>query len=1073
METDGRGHVTLYEYDVHGRLTSRVEAFGTALERETTWDYHPTFPAFVTGMGQPSTTGNPFDERRTSFGYDAFGNQDTRTIEGVERDAAFTYVTATTYNSAGMPEDIDPPGYGTADVTSFTYDPDRGDLLADTRTDPLIGTTAFEYDAFNRRTTVTDPNGVETETVYDDLDRVRFLIQRGADPSEDLVTEHVYDVFGDLFQTILPEGNVIEYGYDSAGRLTSIERKPDADPASHGERTLYTLNGFGHRVLEELQRWDAGAWVTESATSYEYFTRCQLDKMTAGAGSATESVTEYDYDCEGNLERIWDANHPSAGQTTPASTEYAYDELDRLVAVTQPFGGAGGGDVITTYGYDVQDHLSQVIDGEGNVTAYVYSDRDLMTRETSEVSGVTEYVYNEHGELTSQTDARGITMGRTVDELDRVTFVDYPTDSLDTVYVYDDPLVLFSLGRLTSIVRDGASVDYEYDRFGRVTRDGELAYAFDDNGNRVEIGYPGDVRAVFTYDYADRPSTLDVEGLGGTLAQSIASNASYLPSGPLDSLDLGNGLTETRAYDARYHPDRITVAGGSTLLDWDYLTDDVGNVQAIADVLDAANDRTYDYQDYQYFLTQGDGPWGDLGWTYDTIGNRLAEVRDGQPADVYDYLENLAGGNLPQLDTIQLGVGGTREYQYDEVGNQTQVASGANVVDFSYDDASRLARIQRASSASASLLYDGRSFLHSSAGSQPDTTGDGVFCDGFESGDTSAWPSGISGCREARATRPIYSSEGVLHSLDRTANVGASLADRYVFYFGSRPVASMELVDGSATFQYLSVDHLGTPVLATDFAGGSVWAGGFEPFGLDWLAGTPNGAQGSGVFLRFPGQWFDKTWTDVSLGAEVVYNVHRWYEPSAGRYTRRDPWGINRPEGTNHLYSYADAKPTVLIDPEGLSPFLGFLRWLPDPTDAVNCFYCLLHRSGYGVRCSEEAAWLTVQPQDGQLRFGCEIWPSTAAFSQTSITVTLPLPSRIVAQVHTHPTRCPASRGPKPSTGDKEQARKIKRPIYTISTSGVWAYDPNTDTIQQVLPSNWEKYPKSRNCKPCDGIPQP
>jgi RHS repeat-associated protein len=452
------------------------------------------------------------------------------------------------------------------------------------------------------------------------------------------------------------------------------------------------------------------------------------------------------------------------------------------------------------------------------------------------------------------------------------------------------------------------------------------------------------VRAVFTYDYADRPSTLDVEGLGGTLAQSIASNASYLPSGPLDSLDLGNGLTETRAYDARYHPDRITVAGGSTLLDWDYLTDDVGNVQAIADVLDAANDRTYDYQDYQYFLTQGDGPWGDLGWTYDTIGNRLAEVRDGQPADVYDYLENLAGGNLPQLDTIQLGVGGTREYQYDEVGNQTQVASGANVVDFSYDDASRLARIQRASaSASASLLYDGRSFLHSSAGSQPDTTGDGVFCDGFESGDTSAWSSGIGGCREARATRPIYSSEGMLHALDRAVNVGAGLADRYVFYFGSQPVASMELVGGSATFQYLSVDHLGTPILAMDGSGGTVWAGGFEPFGHDRQAGTPDGAQEKGVFLRFPGQWFDETWEDASLGAEVVYNVHRWHETAAGRYSRPDPAGVSRADRSglvtsNHRYSYAAVSPLYFQDRLGLKVHFGE-SWLEDRFNQLKqCF---------------------------------------------------------------------------------------------------------------------------------------
>jgi YD repeat-containing protein len=670
METDGRGNVTIYDYDDHGQLISRVEAFGTGLERETTWEYDLSFPAFVTEMVQPSTTGNPLG-RRTVFVYDAFGNQETRTIEGVESGAAFSYVTTTAYNSAGMPESIDPPGYDTTDVTSFTYDPARGDLLTDTRTDPLIGTTQFEYDAFNRRIAVIDPNLLRSETDYDILDRVTETRQCQVAIATDtcatpvgpvLVTSYEHTVFGDLFQTILPEGNVVEYGYDHAGRLTSIERKPDADPASHGERTFYTLNGFGHRILEELQRWQGGGWVTRSATSYEYSTRCQLDKMTAGAGSAEESVTEHDYDCNGNIELVWDANHPSAGQTAPASTEYAYDELDRLITVTQPFGGAGGGDVVTTYDYDVQDHLTEVIDGEGNVTGYVYSDRDLMTLETSEVSGVTEYVYNEHGELTSQTDARGITMDRTVDELDRVTFVDYPTDSLDTVYVYDDPLVPFSLGRLTSIVRDGASVDYEYDRFGRVTCDGALTYDYDDNSNPLEIGYPGDVRAIYGYDYADRPSTLDVEGLGGTQVQSIATDASYLPSGPLDSLDLGNDLTETRAFDARYHPDLITVGGGSTLLDWDYLTDDVGNIRTIADVLDGSNDRTYGYQDYQYFLTQGDGPWGELAWTYDTIGNRLTEVRDGQPADVYEYLENGAGGNLPKLDEIVLGAGGARAY---------------------------------------------------------------------------------------------------------------------------------------------------------------------------------------------------------------------------------------------------------------------------------------------------------------------------------------------------------------------------------------------------------------------------
>ncbi len=148
---------------------------------------------------------------------------------------------------------------------------------------------------------------------------------------------------------------------------------------------------------------------------------------------------------------MWGANHPSAGQTNPATQVYTYDELNRLVAMTQPWGEAGT--AVTTYAYDVQDHLAAVTDAEGNVTTYETSNRDLPIRETSEVTGVTTYVYNEHSELTHETDARGVTVTRSVDELDRVKFVDYPGDALDVAYTYDDPAVSFSVGRLTRIAR--------------------------------------------------------------------------------------------------------------------------------------------------------------------------------------------------------------------------------------------------------------------------------------------------------------------------------------------------------------------------------------------------------------------------------------------------------------------------------------------------------------------------------------------------------------------------------------------------------------------------------------------
>ena len=381
--TDGRGVTTTMSYDVHGQLTSRTEADGEPEMRTTTWAYDPTYPGLVTSMEVPSVAGGGA-LRTTEWLRDASGNPTTRRITGVEAGSAFSteYDTVTSFNGAGQPLTVDPPGHAAADQTTWSYtppsagDPDRGELFPFSRTDPLIGDTVFTYDLFNRRASVTDPNDVVTTTGYDELDRVtevRRLL--GSTPQVgDLVTRYDYTAFGDLFQTILPRGNVIEYGYDPAGRLISVERKPDALPGSHGERTVYTLNEAGNRTLEQLQLWDAGAgqWVTTSATEYRYTNRCQVDQVIQAPGLPEEAVTDYAYDCNGNLERLWDPNHPRVDPLTsaelPETALYQYDALDRLTAVTQPWGGAGGGFAVTSYSYDIQDHLVGVTDAEGNVT---------------------------------------------------------------------------------------------------------------------------------------------------------------------------------------------------------------------------------------------------------------------------------------------------------------------------------------------------------------------------------------------------------------------------------------------------------------------------------------------------------------------------------------------------------------------------------------------------------------------------------------------------------------------------------------------------------------------------------
>ncbi len=354
-------------------------------------------------------------------------------------------------------------------------------------------------------------------------------------------------------------------------------------------------------------------------------------------------------------------------------------------------------------------------------------------------------------------------------------------------------------------------------------------------------------------------------------------------------------------------PLSIQVAGTSTLLEWQYTTDPVGNITLI-DNLQSAQDRVFAYRDFQYFLTQGNGPWGTRSWSYDKIGNRLSETRNGV-TDTYTYLLNGVSGRTPKLSQISLGGGGTKTFGYDAIGDQTSVDTASDAVDLLYDAAKRLTTIERNSGAARSdFLYDGRSFLRRATPSAPLT----LFVDGFESGSVACWSTRVGApaggtCPAKPKSEPTYSSEGTLMHVRRAGGV----EDEYVFYFAGRPVGILTRTGSASSLKFLSADHLGTPILATSGSGSALWSGGFEPFGADW-----NNAQGVGMLLRFPGQWDDAAWSEGSVGTDVYYNVHRWYGYRFSRYSKADPLGLY--DGPN-LYGYLASNPINGSDPLGLA----------------------------------------------------------------------------------------------------------------------------------------------------------
>lgn len=890
--TDGSGKKTDFVYNSNGLLTTKTEAATDVLARTTLWTYgNSTYPGLVTQIDRPSTAGGAF-VRRTEYLLN--GNGDAATIRetGREGGSPYTYDTVFTFNAAGMVEMVDPPTPGTSDIVTYQYDAARGNLILTKRIDPTVsGTvleTTFGYDSFNRKTSEIDVNGVETVTAYDVLNRVDLVTKKGASVADDIVTDYTYNGFGDLDLVTRPLGNLVDYIFSDSngdlakGRLTAIEKKANA--ATPGERLSYGYDDLGRKVHEEMQSWNGSSWVGDSWKDYEYYGRCQLKKVLDAAGNAQETH----YDCSGNVDKAWDAAHPSSSQTATPSTTYTYDALNRVRTVSQPWTGAGLGNAITTYGYDVQDHLTSVVDAVGGTTAYVYSDRDLMTQQTSEVSGTTNYTYSSRGSLATETDARGVTVSRNYDALNRpatvgaLPAIDYPSANLDVNYIWGTNAGAFEKGRLKTISTSATSVTYGYDRFGRMTQDGALAVAFDKNDNATQITYPGGVIAGYTFDFADRQATLSVTK-GGYPPEVVAANATYRPFGPLKSFDFGGGPTVTRSTDSRYFVDRISTSNGA--FDWDYTVDAVGNPTGIDDVTTVNQDRSFGYQDYSYFLTTGNGPWGTKSWTYDKIGNRRTEVR-GATTDTYTYVQ--AGGHdTSKLAQIAIGGGGgTKTYSYNASGDGTGAVLSATTTTYVVDDAHRMSDWTQTGATTMSATYDGRGLLSS----------------------TLFPPSKFR--KESRFT---FSTSGLLMNRSTIQLPGPlEVEDYWYFSFAGMPVA---LWRTNAAFHDFPIekfvdDHLGTPVARVDTPTSNA---GFDPFGVDYASNLNN----LGTDHIFPGQTVD---IFQQPNASLYYNVYRWYEPSTGRYTSGDRFiSVNSQEP--NLFAYAKSDPTRLIDPWGLFAF--------------------------------------------------------------------------------------------------------------------------------------------------------
>ena len=384
----------------------------------------------------------------------------------------------------------------------------------------------------------TQPGGIKIERTFDALGQL--ITEKGSGTSVATATRQFgYDLAGRVTSVSHPKGTET-YSYDDRGLLTNmagpagsatyeydavgqvVSRSDAAGTASftwtsRGE--LASLTDPLTKVSQAFTYDAAGQLVTDQYSSgaqrsltYDDRGRLATDTMRK-AGGAVATSTTYGYDNNDNVtsQQIVAAGNPSAG-----THSYTYDGADRLVSWSNQRG------IRTTYAYD----------GAGNRTRagtsfYTYDARNRMR-----TGGGAIYAWNARGDLTAQVGGSAGLLRYTYDGLDRLTKV---TKGLQSVaYTYDGLNRVASRGTAAFAynglggdpVSDGSSL------FARSASGGLVSQSAAGVSSLVGTNRHGDVTGLFAADGSPTGSRVfdplgNVVGSSGSVSSSLGFQGDF------------------------------------------------------------------------------------------------------------------------------------------------------------------------------------------------------------------------------------------------------------------------------------------------------------------------------------------------------------------------------------------------------------------------------------------------------------------------------------------------------------------------------------------------------------------
>jgi RHS repeat-associated protein len=313
---DRNNHQKIQEHDAFGRLIKVEEYTGSGpytLYATTNYQYDPrNLLTQVTdaqsnqtiigynGFGRKISMSDP-DMGSWSYGYDVFGNLTSQTD-------ARNCVTTISFDALNRPtgKSYSGPGAcGTTPAATYTYD-----------------SIASGNKGIGHRTGMTDGSGSST-WVYNILGQV--INQSTTVDGTTYTSGATLDAFGRLLTQTLPSGEVLNYGYNAMGSLSSLSGTNIYLSNIHYNASgQVTDQQFGNNILQQ-SCYDANTLRLSSSRAYPG----SLQSCSNSPANPRFNLA-YTYQPNGNISQMVDATRSEA-------INYTYDDLDRLLSASGPY----------------------------------------------------------------------------------------------------------------------------------------------------------------------------------------------------------------------------------------------------------------------------------------------------------------------------------------------------------------------------------------------------------------------------------------------------------------------------------------------------------------------------------------------------------------------------------------------------------------------------------------------------------------------------------------------------------------------------------------------------------------